>query len=240
MTLIFIIGLIFGSFANVLILRLSQAPLDLWRSSHCLECKHRLGWLELLPIVSWCLQKGRCKYCNYLISWLYPALEGTVAVCFIACFTLSNDSFKNCLFSLLSYLFILTIIIDIREKLILNSINIAIAVGLFSLQIYEHKNILFVLVSSLIVIFISVLLKISFEQFRDLKALGKGDIKLMGALSLGLDIAQLPLWFTLSGGLGLLTGILWANIKQEENFPFGPALIVAFLVTYLNTKTPLK
>ncbi|OJX13075.1 MAG: hypothetical protein BGO77_04355 [Caedibacter sp. 37-49] len=240
MTLIFIIGLVLGSFANVLTLRLLQRPLNLWLPSHCPKCKHRLKWFELVPIVSWCLLKGRCKYCNSGISWVYPALEGTVATCFVACFSLADDIFKNCLLSLLSYLFILVIVMDFREKLILNSLNIAIAMGLFCLQIYEQKNIAYVLVSPLVVICISVLLKISFEKFRNLKALGEGDIKLMGALSLGLEVSHLPLWFTFSGGLGLLTGLIWHNIKQEKNFPFGPALIVAFVITYLNIKTSLK
>lgn len=54
----------------------------------------------------------------------------------------------------------------------------------------------------------------------------------MSALSLGLDVDQLPVWFMLSGSLGILTGIVWNKFKKEKRFPFGPALIIGFLAVY--------
>ncbi|MBN9343962.1 MAG: hypothetical protein BGO76_08745 [Caedibacter sp. 38-128] len=233
MILFFIIGLTLGSFANVLIRRLPQKNINLSTPSHCFQCAHPLSWFELIPIISWCIQKGRCKHCNYSIPLLYPLLEGTIAVSFIICFNLSSHLLVACLLSLLSYFFILVIVIDFREKIILNWLNIAISITILCLQLAENKDISLVFPATFITAFVGLGLKTAFVKIKNVHALGGGDIKLMSALSLGLEVQQLPFWFFLSGGLGLLTAIIWTKIKQEKRFPFGPALVIGFIVTYL-------
>lgn len=234
MVLVFILGLTLGSFANVLIRRLPQNNLNLWTSSQCLHCSHPLGWLKLIPLISWCIQKGKCKHCNYSIPLLYPLLEGIVAVSFVICFNFSPNLLTNSLLAFLSYLFILVIVIDLREKIILNWMNIAIAITLLCLNFAEHKSIFLNSLSFLVSVFVGLGLRTWFAKVKNIHALGEGDIKLMSALSLGLEPLQLPLWFILSGGLGILTGLVWVRIRQEERFPFGPALIIGFIFTFLS------
>lgn len=231
MLLVFIIGLTFGSFANVLIKRLPH-NINLLTSSHCFHCKSPLRWRELIPIFSWCIQKGRCKHCHHKISLLYPFLEGVIAFSFITSFYFSSNFLMACLLCLLNYLFILAIVIDVREKIILDWINIAIAITLLFLQINGYKEIYGVFLPFFITLFIGVGLKIIFTKIKNIPALGDGDIKLTSALSLGLELDQLPFWFVFSGGLGILTGIVWQKFKQEKTFPFGPALIIGFMMIY--------
>ncbi|SVC50208.1 uncharacterized protein METZ01_LOCUS303062, partial [marine metagenome] len=79
--IVFIIGLIFGSFLNVLIYRL---PLDISLfkplGSTCTHCKHRIKWHENIPILSYLLLKGKCSNCSKPISIVYPFVELTTAL----------------------------------------------------------------------------------------------------------------------------------------------------------------
>lgn len=171
MILVFIIGLAFGSFANVLIRRLPRNELNLWTRSHCFNCTHQLRCLELIPLISWCLQKGRCKHCNHPISLLYPLLEGIIAISFVVCFKISSSLLTACLLSLLSYLFILVIVIDVREKLILDSMNILIALTILCLDVINFKNVLLNFSSLLATLVIALGLKIAFSKIKNVHAL---------------------------------------------------------------------
>ncbi len=80
--LFFIIGLIFGSFLNVVIYRLKTPPRRggtakgiIFGCSFCPECKVRLKWYDLIPILSFIYLRGRCRYCRKKISWHYPIVE---------------------------------------------------------------------------------------------------------------------------------------------------------------------
>lgn len=72
---IFLIGLALGSFTNVLIFRWENAAAILSQPSHCAHCKRRLAWFDLIPLISFFLLRGRCRYCGRPISWQYPLVE---------------------------------------------------------------------------------------------------------------------------------------------------------------------
>src|SRR5690625_2680785 len=71
----FILGTLIGSFANVVIYRLPRSESVVFPGSHCPNCNRKLGPLELIPIVSWLVQRGRCRGCGARISLRYPAVE---------------------------------------------------------------------------------------------------------------------------------------------------------------------
>ena len=70
--MIFIIGICFGSFFNVVGYRLPNDMSIVYPPSHCTNCNRKLGALELIPILSYIFQKGRCKHCHEKISLFYP------------------------------------------------------------------------------------------------------------------------------------------------------------------------
>ncbi len=80
---IFFIGLAVGSFLNVVIDRIPRGESIMNSRSHCEHCRHTLHWLDLIPIVSFVLQRGKCRYCKKHISSYYPLVEGVTAVLFI-------------------------------------------------------------------------------------------------------------------------------------------------------------
>lgn len=84
--LIFIFGILFGSFLNCFIYRLEEGK-SIWRGrSHCTQCKHQLGFLDLFPILSFVCLKGRCKYCKKKISFQYPLVEFATGFLFVLVF----------------------------------------------------------------------------------------------------------------------------------------------------------
>jgi len=84
--IVFVFGLLFGSFASVVITRLKSGQSGtLTGRSMCPHCHHMLGWKDLIPIFSWVLQKGRCRYCTKEIPVLYPLLELSMGIVFVLC-----------------------------------------------------------------------------------------------------------------------------------------------------------
>ena len=83
---VFIFGAIIGSFLNVVILRYQVKSLK--GRSECVNCHKKLKWYELIPILSFLIQRGRCKKCKKKISWQYPLVEISTAVIFLLIFNL--------------------------------------------------------------------------------------------------------------------------------------------------------
>src|SRR3989338_2787376 len=82
-TIIFLIGLSVGSFTNVLALRTLSAT-SMGGRSRCPSCRKTLRWFELIPVLSYCVQRGRCRSCNSSISVQYPLIEVATAILFVA------------------------------------------------------------------------------------------------------------------------------------------------------------
>jgi leader peptidase (prepilin peptidase)/N-methyltransferase len=86
---IFLFGLAVGSFLNVLILRLgSEVKKGIGGRSHCPKCGHQLGWQDLIPVLSFVMLGGKCRYCGQKISWQYPIVELATGILFV--FLLTN------------------------------------------------------------------------------------------------------------------------------------------------------
>ena len=113
-----LLGLVFGSFLNCAAYRLVRGEAFVKGRSHCPSCGHELGVLELIPLLSWVLQRGRCKWCGSKVSIRYPLTEASFAVLTVACllrFDLTVLSFRNFVF--LCCLFLLTLT-DIEDMII--------------------------------------------------------------------------------------------------------------------------
>lgn len=83
--LVFVMGLIFGSFLNVVIARVPAGESIVRPRSRCPRCGHQLAWYENIPILSWVALRGRCSSCGQPISWRYPLIELLTGVLFLAC-----------------------------------------------------------------------------------------------------------------------------------------------------------
>ena len=82
-TIIFIFGMVIGSFFNVLGYRLPKKESIVFPSSHCPNCKHKLNFRDLFPVLSYLFLKGKCRYCKIKISPIYPLIELITGILFV-------------------------------------------------------------------------------------------------------------------------------------------------------------
>ncbi|MBX2835083.1 MAG: prepilin peptidase [Micavibrio sp.] len=236
-----LIGLCFGSFASAVAYRQPRGlPWAAARSrSQCTSCERVLNTLDLVPVFSWLVQKGRCRECDNTISPRYPLVELTAVFFTLAAYFTYAETPLFLLPLLISIPFLLALIlIDLEFKLLPNKLLIILLViGLanFGLKIEAQPSnwleitsiyiggfILYLVFSRLLAGIMTALLK------KD--ALGMGDVKFFAVAGLWLGIPLLGIFMILSGFLGVVLGLVWKVITKEEAFPFGPALIVAFFV----------
>ncbi|MDR3748812.1 MAG: prepilin peptidase [Acidobacteriota bacterium] len=101
---LFITGLVFGSFLNVCISRIPREQSVVSPGSHCPSCGASVRWRDNIPLLSWALLRGRCRHCRAPISWRYPAVELLTGTLFSACFPYFGASWltlKLCIFCFL-------------------------------------------------------------------------------------------------------------------------------------------
>ena len=80
--IVFVLGLLFGSFATMASYRIPRGEDLVVKPSHCTSCAHRLGFLDLFPLFSWLFNRGKCRHCGAGVHWLYPATELVMGVLF--------------------------------------------------------------------------------------------------------------------------------------------------------------
>ena len=84
--LVFIFGLLWGSFANVVIYRYPKGESVVLPRSRCPQCKNPIAWYDNIPLISWLVLRGRCRKCGGRISWRYPLVELLTGCLFAAVF----------------------------------------------------------------------------------------------------------------------------------------------------------
>ena len=111
LAVVFVLGLIIGSFLNVVVLRLNTGESIIKSRSKCFSCGHRLGFFDLIPVLSFVFQKGRCRYCQSKISRHYPLVELITGIVFVLT-ALKIFNFQN-LLSLIFYWAMFSILIAV-------------------------------------------------------------------------------------------------------------------------------
>lgn len=78
--IVFLYGIVIGSFLNVLIFRIPKKE-NIVQSSHCMNCGRKLGWWDMVPVFSYIILRGRCRQCGARISIQYPLIEALMVCC---------------------------------------------------------------------------------------------------------------------------------------------------------------
>lgn len=243
--LVFAVGLATGSFLNVVILRGSRGE-RLGGRSYCESCHKRLSPRELIPVLSYILQKGRCRRCGAVFSAQHPLVELATGVCFVAGFYLFLPSAATPQsFLWLPVLFtgaaasIIIFVSDIRFKIIpdgailplfligaIAEVNRFLSYGKAALE-YDLAAALF-----FSAIFAALWLTSGGRW------MGLGDAKLFFAASLILGYPFSLTAFLFSFWLGGLIGaalFFFRGKKLKSEIPFGPFILAGSLLAYFLT-----
>lgn len=247
--LIFILGLEFGSFANVCIYRWprNQSIMNPLRS-YCPWCRTRIAWRDNIPLLSFLLLSGKCRNCRSPISWRYPLIEILLPLLWVGAFLFfnlnaleKNWAFLIAIFSLL-FVILVTTATDVDWKIIPDNATFTlISMGLLISPwnpFLEQKHLLGALIESThgalvgagTLYLVAVVGRFLFEK----EAMGGGDIKLLAGIGtlLGWQGALLTIFLgSLLGGCAAMLGISMGILKRREYIPFGPFLNMGALLT---------
>ncbi|MDO4395960.1 MAG: prepilin peptidase [Clostridia bacterium] len=211
-----ILGLALGSFLNCVAYRITQGESFVKGRSKCTACGHELGAMDLVPVLSWVLLKGRCRYCGEKVSARYPITECVFAVLCIICllkFDLTVMCGRNLV--LLSCLFCLSLV-DLDSFIIPDGCLIVAVIAWIAgaaLDFEEYgglhgigMNILAALIIGGGILAISLIM----DKVLERDSLGGGDIKLFAVM--GLYLGLIGSMFALI--LACLLGLLFAAARK--------------------------
>ena len=254
------LGLLVGSFLNVVILRLPRRMEWEWKRdaretlgepelydppppgivverSHCPHCGHQLSWYENIPVFSWLALRGRCRSCKAPISIQYPLVELVTALLCVACvwqFGFGWQGFGACL---LTCFLVALSGIDLRTQLLPDSLTLPLMwLGLIASldNLYmPAKPALLGAVAGYVSLWSVVWV---FKQLTGKQGMGHGDFKLLAALGAWVGLAGVLPIIVLSSLVGAVVGSIWLAAKGRDRatpIPFGPYLAMAGWIVFM-------
>ena len=252
-------GLLLGSFLNVVILRLPKRLEWEWQRdsrevlgepdtydppppgivverSHCPQCKRQLRWYENIPVLSWVIQRGRCRGCAARISIQYPLVELLTAVLMVACvwrFGFGWQGFGAMVFT--GFLISLSGI-DLRTQLLPDQLTLPLMwLGLIAAadNLYmSTKPALLGAVAGYLCLWVVWWV---FKQLTGKEGMGHGDFKLLAAIGAWTGLNGILPTVLLSSLVGAIIGSIWLAAKGRDKatpIPFGPYMAVAGWIAF--------
>lgn len=238
-----LLGAAVGSFLNVVIWRHARGETIRGRS-RCDECERPLSAKELIPVISFVIQKGRCRHCGAALSWQYPLVEITAALAYAlgGYFFIPPGAFNFWSLILLAILFtgigaaIVVTVTDIRYKIIPNgAVFTLFLLGLMAtlIRAYPQNITATILDIGAAAFFAAILWTVWF--FSRGRGMGFGDVKLIPSTSLILGFPASLAAFLFSFWLGGIVAIVLLLLRRKgltHQIPFGPFIIAGGILAY--------
>ncbi|GAB4184325.1 MAG: A24 family peptidase [Wenzhouxiangellaceae bacterium] len=248
----FVLGLVVGSFLNVVIIRQPRRMMYQWRQqcleylgiqgpakeppppgivvepSHCVVCSHRLSAWENIPVISYLLLRGRCRGCGTRIAWRYPVVELITAV--LSLVVVWHFGLSAAAIGALALTWSLIVLtgIDLEHQLLPDTITLPLLwLGLVFNLATTYAPLDQAVIGALAGYLSLWLVYQAFRLLTGKEGMGYGDFKLTAALGAWLGWSMLPviiLFASLSGALVGIALLLLARTERETPLPFGPYL----------------
>ena len=235
--LMFIIGAILGSFYLVVGTRLPKGEIIITGRSRCDNCKETLKWYELIPIISYLIQGGKCRHCHKPIKIEHLIVEIVTGLLFLFGYFYFGMTIKLGIFLVITSLALIIFISDFKYMIILDSPLIISTILLIILKYFEVglKDTLISILYGLVLFIFMYLIKLLGDKMFKRESLGGGDIKLsfiigltLGYYGIGLRMGLICIIF--STFLALPYAIASVHLKKKNELPYGPFLISALVV----------
>lgn len=242
----FILGAIIGSFLNVVLLRHGTGRSVQGRSG-CMSCAKKLSWYELIPILSWCAQYGRCRGCGSRVSKQYPIVELLTGVVFVyGYFVVSSQLVALPILLVMLATLVLITVYDIKHMIIPDKWSALFAVlSLIFATMYWFESPLdiFITQAGIVHLLAGPILFIPFWLLWYVSKgawIGLGDAKLavgigwLLGLIYGITAIVISFWIGAAVGVALLLISHLVNrsgrITMKSEIPFGPFLVLGTLI----------
>lgn len=239
---VFIVGISFGSFANVIILRLPRKQSILRPASYCYYCNKKIRWFDNIPIVSFIVLGGKCRWCNKRISFRYPCIELLTGLMFVFTYIHFKATPVSLLFFLIFNFFLLCImVIDLEHYIIPDFFSVGmIIIGIvFSpwntfIGSQHFLNIARsfggCIAGGLLLLIVAVVT----EKILKKETMGGGDIKLVAGIGAFLGWKGVFYSIFTASIIGSIVGFMLIMLKikrKSDPIPFGPFLSIGSYIT---------
>lgn len=230
----FILGTILGSFFHVVGLRLSLNQSIVYPGSHCDFCNHPLKISDLIPIFSFVFQKGKCKYCHKKLSFMHPIVEFSCGLLFAISYYSFGFTWDLVMALGVVSLFIIVMVSDLNYLIIPDEVVVFFAIY-FAITLFLKGSFLSLglgVISGLFLFIVMYLLMCLGNYLFKKESLGGGDIKLMFLVGMVLGPFLGLFNIFLASVLALPMSIFLYLRKKENVIPFGPFILLAFLLLF--------
>ena len=233
----FLFGIVIGSFLNVCIFRIPKEESLSARRSHCMSCGYQLRWFDLIPLFSWIALRGHCRKCHEKISIQYPIIEALNGILYVVILLVCGIQIESIIYCLTASALLALSVIDFRTYIIPIGFNIFIlALGIIRLvyRLLVEGDVLSTIWPYIIGMFaVSVPLGILWFASKG-RAIGGGDVKLMGAAGLLIGWKLILLALVLGCILGSVIHLTRMKIsKAGRVLAMGPYLAAGIMIAIL-------
>ncbi len=253
------LGLLLGSFLNVVILRLPRRLEWEWKRdsreilgepdlydppppgivverSHCPHCQHQLSWYENIPVFSWLVLRGKCRHCKAPISAQYPLVELLTMALVLCCVWRFGFGWQGFGAVLLTCFLIALAGIDVRTQLLPDQLTLpllwlGIIAAIENLYLGPKAALLGVIAGYVVLWSVWWV----FKQLTGKEGMGHGDFKLLAALGAWVGLDGILPTVLLSSLVGAIIGSIWLAAKGRDRatpIPFGPYLAIAGWIVF--------
>lgn len=229
-TLVFLYGLVIGSFLNVCIYRLPRKEGIVMTRSHCMKCGHKLQWFELVPVLSYIFLWGRCRQCKGKISIQYPLVELINAIGYVWIFLNNGINMESIVYCLFTSVLIVVSFIDAKTLEIPIGCNYIIALlgGVHVFMDMEHWSIY-----AIGAICVSGFLLFLYTITKG-RGIGGGDVKLMATCGLLLGAPNIIVAFMTGCILAAVIHLIRMKVSNAgRQLAFGPYLCIGVWIALL-------
>jgi leader peptidase (prepilin peptidase) / N-methyltransferase len=230
------LGLIFGSFLNVVVYRLPRGESVVHPGSRCPACRHDIRWVDNIPVLSFLLLRGRCRDCRQPISPRYPLVEAFTGFAFwLVATSFPEDLVYQGAAALFVFLLIALALIDLEHMILPDELTLGgSAVFLGFSFIHPLLTPWEAIGSGITAAAVFAALYFFYLRIRKIEGLGFGDVKMVLLLGLFLGPRQTLTAILLASVSGLLVGlvlIVWQKKDLKLALPFGTFLALGSFVS---------
>ena len=238
--IMFIIGAVFGSFYLVIGTRLPKGDNVITGRSRCDNCGHILSWYELIPIISFIIQLGKCRKCGKKISLEHLIFEIISGSLFTFGYIYYGLSIKLGIYLVTLSVAIIIFVSDFKYMIILDSPIIIGSILIIILRYFELGllNTIYSILYGVLMFILMYLIKIFGDKVFKKESLGGGDIKLcfllgliLGYPNIGFRMSLISLIF--SAFLAFPYAVAGVYLNKKNELPYGPFLISATLIIFI-------
>jgi len=234
---LFVIGLLFGSFANVVIYRLPQKKSVVTPRSACPQCQQPIAGYDNIPVLSWLLLRGKCRKCKASISPRYPFVELITGLVFAAIFYKYGYQWVTLEYLIFAWSLVVVSFIDLDLMILPDVFTLSgIVIGLAGALINPERSFYSSLAGVLMGGGFLWLIAYIYLVLRKEEGMGGGDIKLLAWIGAVLGWTSIPFVVLASSIVGSVIGLglaLRSKAGLKSVIPFGPYLAMAAILYLL-------